>query len=85
MSLTEKKIIDRLEIVNMDKIQVRECTIVERDNKEIARTFHRYVLSQNSNLYGLEQKVKDLAKTIWGNIIDEEPKLSVADQSGSVE
>ena len=62
--LTEKKIIDLIEIVG-NNIQVREAIIVERDDVQIAKSFHRYVLSPGADLTNQPQKVKDIAEVIW--------------------
>ena len=44
MALTETKENDKIEVVNKWNIQVREATIIKKDNVEITRSFHRHVL-----------------------------------------
>lgn len=63
--LTEKKIIDKIEIINEKNIHVREAIIVERDEKIIAKTFHRYVLNPGDDVSTQPQKIKDIAKILW--------------------
>ena len=44
MALTETKENDKIEVVNKWNIQVREATLIKKDNVEITRSFHRHVL-----------------------------------------
>lgn len=45
MALTERTEEDKIEIVGAFKhIQVRTCTIIERDGVEISRSFHRHTI-----------------------------------------
>ena len=46
MALTETIEYDKMEIVTQWKhVQVRQATVVKKDGVEIARSFHRYVLT----------------------------------------
>jgi hypothetical protein len=65
MTLTEKNIIDKIEVLENAIIQVRQATIVERDGTELTRTYHRWTLSPGQDLTGQEQRVIDIAKVIW--------------------
>jgi len=67
MALTEKIEIDRIEVVDMGIIQVRQATVIERDGEFVSRTFHRWVLTPDSDISGQEQKVKDIANAAWTN------------------
>jgi hypothetical protein len=45
MALSESIEYDKIEVVGLYKaVQIRQATIIKKDDKEIARTFHRYVL-----------------------------------------
>lgn len=45
MALSESIEYDKIEIVGQYKtVQVREATVIKKDGKELARSFHRYVL-----------------------------------------
>ena len=45
MALTESIEYDKIEVVGIYKtVQIRKATVVKRDDKEIARSFERYVL-----------------------------------------
>jgi len=65
MALTEKIEIDRIEVVNDWNIQVRQATIIERDGVFVSRTFHRWVLTPDSDITNQDQKVKDICNTAW--------------------
>lgn len=62
--LTERKEIDKIEVVNWN-IQVRQATIIERDGEFVSRTFHRWVLTPDMDISDQEQKVKDIANAAW--------------------
>jgi hypothetical protein len=65
MALTENISIDQIEIVRDWNIQVRQATIIEKDGVQVARTFHRWVLTPDSDISGQEQKVKDICNAAW--------------------
>ena len=65
MALTESTKIDQIEIVADWNIQVRQATIIERDGEFVSRTFHRWVLTPDSDISGQEQKVKDICNVAW--------------------
>lgn len=65
MALTEKTNIDQIEVVRDFFIQVRQATIIERDGEFVSRTFHRWVLTPDSDISGQEQKVKDICNAAW--------------------
>jgi hypothetical protein len=65
MALTEKIEIDRIELVDKYFVQVRQATIIERDGEFVSRTFHRWVLTPDSDISGQEQKVQDIANAAW--------------------
>jgi hypothetical protein len=65
MALTETVSIDRIEVVNNWTIQVRQATVIEKDGVQVARTFHRWVLTPDMDISGQEQKVKDICNVAW--------------------
>ena len=65
MALTEHIEIDRIEIVEMGIIQVRQATVIERDGEFVSRTFHRWVLTPDMDISGQEQKVQDICNAAW--------------------
>jgi hypothetical protein len=65
MALTENTSIDKIEVVADWNIQVRQATVIEKDGEQIARTFHRWVLTPDMDISGQEQKVQDICSVAW--------------------
>jgi hypothetical protein len=65
MALTEKTIIDKIEVIETNSIQVRTATIIEKDGTELTRTFHRHVLSPGDDTSAEDPKVQAIATAIW--------------------
>jgi hypothetical protein len=65
MALTERTEIDRIEVVDMGIIQVRQTTIIERDGQFVSNSFHRWVLKPDMDISDQEQKVKDICNAAW--------------------
>jgi len=65
MALTESTKIDQIEVVGDWNIQIRQATIIERDGEFVSRTFHRWVLTPDSDISGQEQKVQDICNVAW--------------------
>jgi len=58
-------VIDKVEILESGHIQVRQATKIMEDNVELARTFHRHVLSPGDLLEGQDPKVQAVATVVW--------------------
>jgi len=69
MALTENTSIDQIEIVADWNIQVRQATVIERDGDFVSRTFHRWVLTPDSDISNQEQKVKDICNAAWTDAV----------------
>ena len=67
MALTERKVIDLIEVLESGHLQVREANLVERDGVVIARTFHRYVIAPGEDISDKEQKIQDIAAAAWAS------------------
>jgi hypothetical protein len=65
MALTENTSIDQIEIVQQWNIQVRQATVIEKDGVQVARSFHRWVLTPDMDISDQEQKVQDIANAAW--------------------
>jgi hypothetical protein len=59
------KEIDRIEVVEQCIIQIRETTRVMDGDKEIAKTYHRYVLCPGDSLEGQPSKVQAVCQAVW--------------------
>ena len=84
MALSETISIDKIEIVNDWNIQVRQATIVERDGQFVARTFHRWVLTPDSDISGQEQKVQDICNAAWTNEVKSAYETFKAEQAAKL-
>lgn len=65
MALTEKIIIDKIEILESNSIQVRVANIIEKDGIEISRNFHRNVLNPGDDISEQDLKVQAVCNAIW--------------------
>jgi hypothetical protein len=65
MALTEKTIIDKIEVIENNSIQVRTATVIEKDGTELTRTFHRHVLAPGDSIVNEDPKVQAIATAIW--------------------
>jgi hypothetical protein len=81
MALTESTSIDQIEIVADWNIQVRQATIIERDGEFVSRTFHRWVLTPDSDISGQEQKVQDIANAAWTPEVRQAYEIFKAEQA----
>ena len=79
MTLIEKSIIDKIEITENNCIQVRTANVIEKDGTEIARTFHRHVISPIDDITNEDEKVKSVANAIWTPEIIEAYKKMITD------
>ena len=65
MALIEKTIIDKVELTEVNTIQVRTATIIEKDGTEISRSYHRHVVSPGDDITNEDAKVQAVANAIW--------------------
>ena len=65
MEITEKNIIDVIEILENNTIQIRNANIIERDGIEIAKTYHRHSLSPGDDVSNEDARVQAIANVIW--------------------
>jgi hypothetical protein len=65
MALKEITKVDLIEAVGDYTIQVRTATIIEKDDIEISKSFHRHVLSPGDNIAKEDSKVQAIANAIW--------------------
>jgi hypothetical protein len=72
MALIEKKIVDKIEVLESNSIQVRTANIIEKDAVEITRTFHRHVLNPGDDVSGEDPKVQAIASAVWTEEIIEQ-------------
>ena len=81
MALTEKTIIDKVELTEVNTIQVRTATIIKKDDTEIAKTYHRHVVAPGEDVTNEDTRVQAIANAIW---TDEVIAAYQASQTGSL-
>ena len=64
MALTERTEIGSINVKADGQIEVRTDTVIERDDVEISRTYHRHVVNPDSDTSNEDQRVKDVANTV---------------------
>ena len=63
MAITKEIIQDKIEIIKpFNQIQVRTATVIKEDGKEISRSFHRHVVSPDSDSKNESADVKAMVK-----------------------
>lgn len=72
MALSEKTKVDLIEITELNIIQIRTVTIIERDGVEISRSNHRHLIAPGQDYSNEDPKVQLIASTLWTqDVIDE--------------
>ena len=68
MAITKEIIEDKIEIVGeFKKIQVRTATVIKEDGVELSRSFHRHIISPNSDITNESADVKALVAQFHTN------------------
>ena len=58
MALTESTEYDKIEVVGQYKtLQVRKATVIKKDDKELTRSYERYVLTPDMDLTHIFHKI----------------------------
>jgi len=65
MALTERNIVDLVELVETNHIQVRTANIIEKDGQVVAKSFHRHTLAPGDDVSGEDSKVQAIANVVW--------------------
>lgn len=65
MSLTESKQVDKIEVINLGQISVREATTIMRDGEEIAKTYHRWTFAPGDDVSFMPANVQAIAAVVW--------------------
>ena len=84
MALTETVNIDRVEVVGNWSIQVRQATVIEKDGVQVARSFHRWVLTPDMDISGQEQKVQDICNVAWTDEVKSAYETFKAEQAAKL-
>lgn len=65
MALTETVKVDLIEVTEVNTVQVRTATVIEKDGVELTRTYHRHVVSPGEDISNEDPKVQAIANAIW--------------------
>ena len=65
MALTETTKVDQIEITEVNTIQIRTATVIERDGVEISRSNHRQVICPGDDISSQDPKVQTIANALW--------------------
>ena len=79
--LTEREVIDRIEVLEDGQLQIRRALVIERDGVEIARQFHRVVLEPGSAGTSLPARVRAVATAVWTPEVVEAYRQNKANRS----
>ena len=70
MAITKETIQDKIEVVGEYKhIQVRTATVIKEDGVELSRSFHRHVISPDSDSSNESADVKAMVKQFHTNAV----------------
>ena len=79
MALSESIEYDKIEIVGPYKaVQVRKATVIKKDNKELTRSFFRYVLNSDADISGESAEVQAVCNAVWTDAVKESWKTYLA-------
>ena len=65
MALSERTVVDKIEVLEMGQIQVRTATVISRDGVEISRQFMRHVFEPGADTSGEPDRVIAVAAATW--------------------
>lgn len=65
MSLTKKTFVDEITVSDVGFVFVRQTTIIEENDAEISRTFHRSSFYPGQDLTGQPANVLAIANAAW--------------------
>jgi hypothetical protein len=66
MALAESIEYDKIEVIGQYKsVQVRKATVIKKDDKELTRSFERYVLHPDADVSKEPAEVKAVCDAVW--------------------
>lgn len=65
MSLSSTIVIDKIEVLEMGQIQVRQAEVISKDGVEISRAFTRWVCNPIDVISNQDPKVQAVANAVW--------------------
>lgn len=77
MALQEIIQVDQIEVIYNNSIQVRTASIIEKNGKEISKSFHRHVVCPGDSIENEDPKVQAIANAIWTEEVIAEYQASI--------
>ena len=72
MALSESIEYDKIEVVGKYKaVQVRKATVIKKDDKELTRSFERYVLHPDSDISKEPAEISAVCNAVWTDEVKE--------------
>ena len=72
MALSESIEYDKIEVLSQYKhVQVRKATVIKKDDKELTRSFERYVLHPDQDISAEPAEVSAICNAAWTDEIKE--------------
>jgi hypothetical protein len=65
MALTKETAVDKIEILEMGQVQVREITRIMEDGNELSASYHRWSLSPGDDTSTQTDRVKAICSATW--------------------
>jgi hypothetical protein len=80
MALTETKAIDKIEVVGLGHLQVREATTIMRGEEQVAKTYHRWSFAPGDDVSAMPANVQAIAQAAWTPEVIAAYQAAVAEQ-----
>ena len=90
MAITKEIKADKIEVMEIGRIQIRTATIIKEDGNEITRTFHRHAIDprdkssgswEDTDISGEDARVQAIANATWTDAV----KKAYQDMVDSIE
>ena len=66
MALSESIEYDKIEVVGQYKaVQIRKATVIKKNDKELTRSFERYVLHPDTDITKEPTEVQTICNVVW--------------------
>lgn len=65
MALEKQTVIDKIEVLELGHIQIREVVRIVEDGNELSASYNRSSLYPGQDLTGQDAKVTAIAKAVW--------------------
>lgn len=63
--LTQQSVIDQITVDENGNVHVRQVNKILQDEQEIAKTYHRWVLSPDDDISQQEPRVQAICNAVW--------------------